>query len=73
MYQVMKYIDKKGNPNPLALYKHLKTKDKQNFYNKYLKGKTFDWVQMEERHEASRSTEKRAGDGVDDKVPDCSP
>ena len=28
-----------------------------------MKDKKFDWVQMEERHEASNSTEKRAVEG----------
>ena len=64
MYQVMKYMDKKGNPNPLALYKDLKTrKDNQDFYNKYLKDKKFEWVNMEERHEASSSTDNTAVEG----------
>ena len=73
MCQVMKSMGKKGNPNPLALYKQLNNrKDKPDFNNKYLKDKKFDWVQMEERHEASNIAEKRAVEGsggVDDQVP----
>ena len=64
LYQVMKYMDKKGNPNPLALNKQLKSrKDKQGFYNKCLKDKKLDWVRVEERHEASSSTDNTAVEG----------
>ena len=37
-----------------------------------MKGRKFDWVEMEERREASRSTENRAGEAWRDQVPDCS-
>ena len=48
----------------MALYKQLSTrKDKHDFYNKYVKDKKFDWVQKEQRHEASSSTDKRAVEG----------
>ena len=41
MLHTMKYMDKNGNPNPLAVYKHLKSRtDKENFYNKYLRTKS---------------------------------
>ena len=44
---------------PLALYHQLNTrKDKHDFYNKYVKDKKFDWVQMEERQEASNTRTK---------------
>ena len=36
-----------------------------------MKGRKFDWVEMEERREASRSTENRAGEAWRDQVPDC--
>ena len=64
MYQVMKYMDKKGNPNPLALYSELKTRtEKQHLYSKYLKDTKVDWVKMEERREASNSTDNTAVEG----------
>ena len=48
----------------MALYKDLKTrKGTQDFYNKYLKGKKFDWVKMEERRAASNSTDNTAVEG----------
>ena len=64
MYHVMKYMDKNGNPNPLALYKHLKSRTgKENLYNTYLKDKKFEWVNMEETREASNSTDNTAAEG----------
>ena len=38
-------------------------KDTHDFYTKYLKDKKFDWVQMEERHDASSNTDRRAVEG----------
>ena len=64
MYHVMKYMEQRGNPNPMALYKELKTRtEKQDCYNKCLKDKKFHWVNMEEMHEASNSTDNTALEG----------
>ena len=64
MYHVMRYMEQRGNPHPMALYKELKTRtEKEGFYNKCLKDKKFHWVNMEEMHEASNSTDNTTLEG----------
>jgi hypothetical protein len=64
MYQAMKYLDKKGNGHPLAMYNKLVSrKDKQDFYNKYLKDKKFEWVAIDEVTSVSNSTDSQSFQG----------
>ena len=64
MYQAMKYQAKKGNPHPLEKYSKMTTRaEKQDFYNKYLANKKFDWVGLEHSQEANTTLKTKENEG----------
>ena len=64
LYQAMKYQAKKGNPHPLEKYNKLTSRqEKQEFLQKYLTNKKFDYVGLEQTSEANTSSTSKETEG----------